>query len=310
MLFSPEKIKEFIDKVLSTDQAFTIADGTSSPDWFIQSWIGKSKIIYETKDYRSEGSEMPGFEAEFVAMVTDGKVYMSQPTRYIMSDDKLPKELVIIEQKAAEYQEEGEQMVDEFYKSLKPSIIEAKDNYKLIDLWKIARSCVLGMNSPEEFARACRPNFYISVGQAYALEAWRLELKDLVDAHCADQAEKMAFIKGRDILLRKQMADPDIVDPWEKEIVKSLNGLDAKSVAVEFTKNGIRAVAKMSPETLLKNLLKRTPLNEWDFCVYKQGKQLLDTLVGKRPESDGRLYCSDINTIVFRGKVIYKKEIK
>lgn len=32
MLHSKERITEFIDKVLSTDEAFTITDGASSPD--------------------------------------------------------------------------------------------------------------------------------------------------------------------------------------------------------------------------------------------------------------------------------------
>ena len=79
MLHSKERITEFIDKVLSTDEAFTITDGASSPDWYIQTRIGKSKFIYETKSYHGEDdARIPGFNAEFVAMVTDGKVYMRQ----------------------------------------------------------------------------------------------------------------------------------------------------------------------------------------------------------------------------------------
>lgn len=306
MLFSPEKIKEFMDKVLSTDDSFTITDGTLSPDWFIQSQLGKSKVIYKTKNYHSEVPNMPGPEAEFVAMVTDGKVYMSYPICYIMSE--LPNGLVPIEQKAAEYQEEGEEMVDEFYKALKPAVIEAKDNWKLNGLQSLARACALGIKTPEDIALDLRPKFQISVGQAYALEAWRMELKEIVDTHCSSYAEDMAFIKARDILLRERMADPDIADPWEKEIAKSLNGRDAKSVSVEFTKNGAVAVAKMAPEELLKNLLDRKPLNEWDFCVSKKGKQLLDTLVGKKSGPDGRLYCSDITRIIFRGKVVFERK--
>ena len=48
MLYGKEKIEEFIDKVLSTDEAFTIADGGSSPDWYIQTRVSKSKFVYET----------------------------------------------------------------------------------------------------------------------------------------------------------------------------------------------------------------------------------------------------------------------
>ena len=80
MLYGKEKIEEFIDKVLSTDEAFTIADGGSSPDWYIQTRVSKSKFVYETKSYNGEGdARIPGFSAEFVAMVTDGKVYISMP---------------------------------------------------------------------------------------------------------------------------------------------------------------------------------------------------------------------------------------
>lgn len=77
---------------------------------------------------------------------------------------------------------------------------------------------------------------------------------------------------------------------------------------MEFTKNGAVAVAKMDPEKLLKNLLDRKPLNEWDFCVSKKGKQLLDTLVGKKFGPNGQLYCLDITRIVFRRKVIFERK--
>ena len=110
----------------------------------------------------------------------------------------------------------------------------------------------------------------------------------------------MAFERAREIQLREKMAEPDLVDPWEVEIAKLLKGMDAKSIAVEFAKNGNIAVAKMEPEKLLTNLLERDYLNEWDFCVGKQGKQLLRTLVGVKSGEDGRLYCSDITRIVYR----------
>ena len=92
MLHSKERITEFIDTVLSTDEAFTITDGASSPDWYIQTRIGKSKFIYETKSYHGEDdARIPGFNAEFVAMVTDGKVYMGTPVSYFMSGCERPK---------------------------------------------------------------------------------------------------------------------------------------------------------------------------------------------------------------------------
>lgn len=145
MLHSKERITEFIDKVLSTDEAFTITDGASSPDWYIQTRIGKSKFIYETKSYHGEDdARIPGFNAEFVAMVTDGKVYMGTPVSYFMSGCERPKNLVFIEEKAVAYQEEGEQMVDEFYKTLKPATIKESDSWRLKDIWKLARSCLMG----------------------------------------------------------------------------------------------------------------------------------------------------------------------
>ena len=172
MLYGKEKIEEFIDKVLSTDEAFTIADGGSSPDWYIQTRVSKSKFVYETKSYNGEGdARIPGFSAEFVAMVTDGKVYISMPVSYFLSDDEWPKNLVCIEEKAVAYQEEGEQMVDEFYETLKPADIKASDTWRLNDIWKLARSCLMGLNTPETIIRERRPKFTVSVSQAYALES-------------------------------------------------------------------------------------------------------------------------------------------
>ena len=309
MLHSKERITEFIDKVLSTDEAFTITDGASSPDWYIQTRIGKSKFIYETKSYHGEDdARIPGFNAEFVAMVTDGKVYMGTPVSYFMSGCERPKNLVFIEEKAVAYQEEGEQMVDEFYKTLKPATIKESDSWRLKDIWKLARSCLMGLNTPEAIIRERLPELLVSVSQAYALEAWRMDLKDIVDTHCKKKEADLAFERAREIQLREKMAEPDLVDPWEVEIAKLLKGMDAKSIAVEFAKNGNIAVAKMEPEKLLTNLLERDYLNEWDFCVGKQGKRLLRTLVGVKSGEDGRLYCSDITRIVYRGKIVFERK--
>lgn len=309
MLYGKEKIEEFIDKVLSTDEPFTIADGGSSPDWYIQTRVSKSKFVYETKSYNGEGdARIPGFSAEFVAMVTDGKVYISMPVSYFLSDDEWPKNLVCIEEKAVAYQEEGEQMVDEFYETLKPADIKASDTWRLNDIWKLARSCLMGLNTPETIIRERRPKFTVSVSQAYALESWRMDLKDIVDAHCKKKESDLAFEKTREFHLREKMAEPDLVEPWEVEIAKLLKGMEAKSIAVEFSKNGHVAVSKMEPEKLLTNLLERDHLNEWDFCVGKQGKQLLRTLVGVKSGEAGRLYCSDITRIVYRGKIVFERK--
>lgn len=200
MLYGKEKIEEFIDKVLSTDEAFTIADGGSSPDWYIQTRVSKSKFVYETKSYNGEGdARIPGFSAEFVAMVTDGKVYISMPVSYFLSDDEWPKNLVCIEEKAVAYQEEGEQMVDEFYETLKPADIKASDTWRLNDIWKLARSCLMGLNTPETIIRERRPKFTVSVSQAYALESWRMDLKDIVDAHsdCSHPLRSGVLREGR-----------------------------------------------------------------------------------------------------------------
>lgn len=309
MLHDCKQIEKFIDMVLSSDEAFTIDDGTSAPNWYIQARIGKSKFVYETKSYNGENdARIPGFNAEFVAMVTDDKVYMSTPVFYAMDNTERPEKLIDIEEKAVAYQEEGEQMVDEFYKTLKPADLKESDTWRLKDLCKLARSCLLGMDTPETIIRKHRPEFFVSVGQAYALESWRMDLKELVDAFCTAKKDDLAFEKTRENHLREKMAEPDLVDPWEVEIAKLLKGMDAKSIAVEFAKNGNIAMAKMEPEKLLTNLLERDYLNEWDFCVGKQGKQLLRTLVGVKSGEDGRLYCSDITRIVYRGKIAFERK--
>lgn len=309
MLHDCKQIEKFIDMVLSSDEAFTIDDGTSAPNWYIQARIGKSKFVYETKSYNGENdARIPGFNAEFVAMVTDGKVYMSTPVSYSICNIEMPDKIVNIKEKAVAYQEEGEQMVDEFYRTLKPADLKESDAWRLKDIWKLARSCLLGMDTPEAIIRKRRPEFLVSVGQAYALESWRMDLKELVDAFCMAKKDDLAFEKTRENHLREKMSEPDLVESWEVEIAKALNEKDAKSVAVEFAKNGSVAMAKMDPEKLLTNLLERDYLNEWDFCVGKQGKQLLRTLVGVKSGEDGRLYCSDIARIVYRGKIVFERK--
>ena len=166
----------------------------------------------------------------------------------------------------------------------------------------------MGLNTPETIIRERRPKFTVSVSQAYALESWRMDLKDIVDAHCKKKESDLAFEKTREFHLREKMAEPDLVEPWEVEIAKLLKGMEAKSIAVEFSKNGHVAISKMEPEKLLTNLLERDHLNEWDFCVGKQGKQLLRTLVGVKSGEAGRLYCSDITRIVYRGKIVFERK--
>lgn len=126
-------------------------------------------------------------------MVTDGKVYMGTPVSYFMSGCERPKNLVFIEEKAVAYQEEGEQMVDEFYKTLKPATIKESDSWRLKDIWKLARSCLMGLNTPEAIIRERLPELLVSVSQAYALEAWRMDLKDIVDTHCKKKEADPGF---------------------------------------------------------------------------------------------------------------------
>lgn len=134
------------------------------------------------------------------------------------------------------------------------------------------------------------------------------DVKDVIREHFEQERDDYITIKAQNMLIAASAKAYNLVQPWEIEMAKTLRALEAQMVVVEFTKNGKSAREKYDRVRLLDDLITRKSIGYYNFPTSNAGNRLLGAL-GYAPYTTGKLSCADISMILFRGKVIFEREV-
>jgi len=97
--------------------------------------------------------------------------------------------------------------------------------------------------------------------------------------------------------------DAMCIDDWERDFAKALLGLDAKSVLVEFSRDGSSAAGKLKLNDIIREFLENGSFSDYNFATYDQGYKVVKKLC----PNGSCLTCKDISKITFRGKTIFER---
>lgn len=134
------------------------------------------------------------------------------------------------------------------------------------------------------------------------------DVKDVIREHFEQERDYYITIKAQNMLIAATAKAYNLVQPWEIEMAKTLRSLEAQMVVVEFTKNGKSAREKFDRVRLLDDLIARKSISYFNFPTRSAGNKLLGAL-GYTSCTTGKLSCADISAILFRGKVIFEREV-
>lgn len=71
--------------------------------------------------------------------------------------------------------------------------------------------------------------------------------------------------------IQERMSTQTTTLPWEQELAKALSGLKARTVIVEFSRDGKTKEGKIDPSVILEVLARNSYLRSSDFASLKQG---------------------------------------
>lgn len=274
--------------------------------YFLQNKVGNAKYIYGGRDYWNEKFyNAIDFKPELVAIVSDGKVYilnefMLEVPSYMKH--ALPNNVFYFYEEKKEINKFVEDVIfKKFYKSLKPIALVSTPT-----LEEKARKILLLGNKCVE-----KPQFSSCFNEQDMVDILCGFIDVEAEAERRLQEGKAEWIKivseneKLDYLICNP--DEDVAEPWEIEIADALNSVEAKTVTVEFLLNGKTGFAKIDPQNLLRNLLKRDYLSSWDFTTSVSGEKLLKELGASASWSSNepRLTCEHITKITYGKKVLY-----
>ena len=123
-----------------------------------------------------------------------------------------------------------------------------------------------------------------------------------------ENKDKIVSLLSRENSIQRMVDNKTAAEDWEIEIGNALK--DKQSVTVTFEKNGFTGTTKVAAGTVFKNLLLKDDFDRWSFPTNNGGERFITEtmqlpLYGNKP--DEKLYCSDIEAIVYRGENVYEK---
>ena len=302
-MLTKENLQEFAKKARIADAPFSVNHEGRPPDYYITSQVGDVKFIYRTKICRGYYNEMPGDKAELAAVVAGRMVYLDYPL-LTGSAVNLPEGVMLLDDKVKELNEQASSLVQGFYKKLEPAKNERFPEFMARELDLNARKCALGLLSLDSFAHSIIDEQVIYSCDAIAVLAGVANLQSVATRYCNERIKAMSQTKPYVQAIQERMSTQTTTQPWEQELAKALSGLKARTVIVEFSRDGKTKEGKIDPSVILELLAQNSCFETPDFASLKQSREIFGTLC---PDATHKLYCTDISRILFYGKVLYKR---
>lgn len=330
-----ELLKQFKEKVLSTNESFTLKincgrhSGGCNYYHFVQSIVNNVKLIYGSNNYGNEYSYMENdFKFKLCAIVKENTIYIKDEFlfnvyNYKYDEDKsklqeLKNEQIILFNlyKKSVYEQIKETTFKEFYDKLNVSdkvdnILS--DDYKLNNYKRNARSIILSDKGIEDF----KLDYHI-------LNYDNTYIKHLCDVKNIFDVAMEVFNKehNKNIILNDKIMREvikHIIDNKEKHFtknelnlikaIKQLKGIDCKNVIAQFEFNEKKDSAKISLDRIEQVLIRDDYFSEWSFITNKEGERVHKSL-GINYSNENQFKCDKITKITYRGKDVYTRKDK
>ncbi len=116
--------------------------------------------------------------------------------------------------------------------------------------------------------------------------------------------------KTIDAKIQELIKSPETALPWERVIADRLRGLNAKMVIAEFEMEGKKSSAKICPGIIINKMISESYFDYYNFMTGKKGQELFKNLgVESYLLSKRILTCKNIRKIMYKGKVLYERNV-
>ena len=309
-----ELINEFAEKVLKTNQSFSINFGRGKDSeinyHFIQGNVGKARYIYYSQKWNDDRfySDI-SIKPELAAIVSDGIIYITNTFAfriYDMENITLPDNVKLFD----DYVNKINQYINDvifkkYYESL--DAFEIKDEDLLAKCRNKARTYLLSKAQRDPFCDECVNNFFKWQDIANALCGF-IEMKEEAMKRLKTNEDVWLGLKSRNKVIRKMIKEKSGVSNLELKIAEALRSVDAKNVVVEFKVNGKKVSGRISPDRICYTLINRLNFYSSDFVTNAQGEEVLNYLGLNDYESRKKLNCESINRITYKRQTLYSRE--
>ena len=331
-----ELLKQFKEKVLSTNESFTLKMNHSGYRdgyryyHFVQSIVNNVKLIYGSNKYGNEYSYIEnGFKFELCAIVKVNTIYIIDEFlfnvySYKYDENKsklqeLKKEQINLFSlyKESVYEQIKKTTFKEFYDKLNVSnkvdnILS--DNYKLNNYKRDAISIIL---SDKEIADFKLDYQILTYDNTY--------IKHLCNVENIFDIAKEVFNKeyNKDIITNdkiKREVIKHIIANKEKyftenelnliKAIKQLKGIDCKNVVAQFEFDEKKDSAKISLDKIEQVLIRDDYFSDFYFVTSKEGERIYKSLGIIKWKDERKFKCDKITKITYRGKDIYIRKDK
>lgn len=314
-------ITEFVNKVLHDNGSFELQDNEYIYH-FMRDKIGKAEYIYGIDEFISaDVKSQNGFanvdnSPKLVAIVSNEFIYIvSYLFCYIYNKDrvKLPQNCMWF----TDYVEELNNyykmtILPLFYDDLETEPI--KDE-KTIEHCKIeAHRRQLTGKCDDKYDGLYLPSYSdkITQNEVAGSLCGLIDIDVLMQDKLQYGKEFMCKFKRQNEYILSLIETSTTVELYEIDIANALNGIKdtAKTLNVEFTKNGKVGTGKISPAKVIDKLVNNDYFSEYDFANTTNGEILLMLLEVPHwaEEKEKYLYTSDITKITYGRKIIYSRE--
>ena len=331
-----ELLKQFKEKVLSTNESFTLKINHSGYRdscryyHFVQSIVNNVKLIYGSNKYGDEYSYMEnGFKFELCAIVKVNTIYIIDEFlfdiycyKYDESKSKLQelkKEQINLFSlyKESVYEQIKETTFKEFYNKLNVSdkvdgILF--DNNKLNNYKRNAMLIILSDKEIEDF----KLDYQILNNDCTYIKHL-CNVKNIFDV----AMEVFNKEHNKNIILNNKIMKEVIkyiIDNKEKyftenelnliKAIKQLKEINCKNVVAEFEFNEKKDSAKISLDKIEQVLARDDYFSDFYFITSKEGERIYKSLGIIKWEDKHKFKCDKITKIIYRSKDVYTRKDK
>ena len=295
-------IQEFKEKALSDAAQFEVHKKEEKEMlYYVKYRVGKATFIFG--DYSFRGNFSLETKLSLKAILSEGIIYLVDTfTFYPLKENEYPENVVRLSTKTKEVNDFIQDVLfQKYYENLPIRALtdnEQKDVIRRVRRIVLKENCVIEKYLIKEI---------ITHEKVASLLRGELDIEKVATEYFEKHKERFITVKSENYELQKLVDAKYGVEEWEINMANSLQELDAKNVAVEFSVNGEQGTEKVEKDRLLRMLYDKDDFSSYDFVNGKSGEALLKKLkVGSyRSHENGVLECKHISSIKYGKKVIY-----
>lgn len=309
-------IDKFAVEVLKNKSSFgiTMPDENNKMEktyHFIQDKAGKAAYVYGMSDYWDANfyTKLDN-NPKVVAIVSEEKVYIIDTFFfgiYTYGNNKIvfPDNIAIFDDYVKECNDYVcNVMFPEFYEKLDIDENSAADLEETCK--RKARAAVLYRDNKFDEVKI---NSIFSKQDIADIICGSVDFKDETERRLNSGRKKWIREKSINKKIREYVDNSKVALLWEQKISDGIGSVEAKTVTVEFKLNGIKASAKINPETIIRKMVNNDCFGRYDFEVVKRGRELIKKLGAKEwGETENVLRCRNITKITYGRKELYVSE--